>query len=38
MSWRYLTRAERIEIALLSIAFLAGCAAVGWMVVRELSR
>ncbi len=38
MSWRYLTRYERIEIVLLSLGFVAGCAAVGWMVIRELCR
>ena len=34
--WRYLTRAERIEIAALAVAFAAGCAALFWMVIREL--
>jgi hypothetical protein len=38
MSWRYLSPAERIEIALLSLAFVAGCAAVGWLVIVELCR
>lgn len=38
MSWRYLTAAERIEIVLLGLAFFAGCAAVGWLVIVELCR
>jgi hypothetical protein len=38
MSWRYLTVAERVEFVLLTVAFAAGCAAVGWLLIVELSR
>ncbi len=38
MSWRYLTARERVELVALSLGFIAGCAAVGWMVIRELCR
>jgi hypothetical protein len=34
----YMTRAEKIEIAVLTIAFIVGCVAVGWLVIENLCR